>query len=274
MRVKLMNETTTSNVQHFTKARFFKCALQVNPADYIQYRGVEQSLSEDEYNQQLLAAALDAEIEVIGLADHGSIDGADKIRELFAEHNIVVFPGFEIASSEKIHFVCLFDESKTSQELERILGKLDLLDPQDGVTPTNLTPIQLIDKVNELGGFIYAAHCTDDAGVLKLRSNRTWIYPGLLAAQIQGSIDSLKNIESDFYRKVLLNKEANYRRAHPIAVINAADVEKPETIKNNNASCLIKMTRPCFESFKQAFIDPESRVRLNSDKPENYASAI
>ena len=83
----------------FTKARFFKCALQVNPAGYIKYRGQQQTITEDEYNQNLLAASLKAGIEVIGLADHGSVDGVDKIRNLFVENGIVVFPGFEIASS-------------------------------------------------------------------------------------------------------------------------------------------------------------------------------
>ena len=34
------------------------------------------------------------------------------------------------------------------------------------------------------------------------------------------------------------------------------------------------MTKPCFTSFKQAFLDAGSRVRLNSDKSESYASAI
>jgi len=266
---------STLNSQ-FKKARFFKCALQVNPAGYIQYRGQQQSLSESEYNQQLLDAALEAGIEVIGLADHGSVDGVDAIRTLFNQYGIVVFPGFEIASSEKIHFVCLFDESKSSQELERILGRLDLLDPEDGILPTNLTAIQLIDKVNEIGGFIYAAHCTNDDGVLSRKMNHVWKHNGLVAAQIPGdkSIEDLKGIENDFYRKAFLNKEANYRREREMAAINASDVAKPEDIKAPGASCLIKMTKPCFASFKQAFLDAGSRVRLNSDKPESYASAI
>ncbi len=261
--------------QHgYKKARFFKCALQVNPAGYIQYRGQQQSLSEDEYNQQLLDKALEAGIEVIGLADHGSVNSVDSIRALFNQSGIVVFPGFEIASSEKIHFVCLFDEAKTSQELERILGRLDLLDPENGVLPTNLTAIQLIDKVNEIGGFIYAAHSTNDDGVLKRRMSHAWQHKGLLAAQIPGSIDDLYGVESDFYRKVFLNKDTNYQREREMAAINAADVAKPEDIKSQGASCLIKMTKPCFASFKQAFLDAGSRVRLNSDKPESYASAI
>lgn len=260
----------------FTKARFFKCALQVNPAGYIKYRGQQQTITEDEYNQNLLAASLEAGIEVIGLADHGSVDGVDKIRNLFVENGIVVFPGFEIASSEKIHFVCLFDENKTSQELERILGRLDLLDPEDGILPTNLTAIQLIDKVNEIGGFIFAAHCINDDGVLSRKMNHVWKHEGLMAAQIPGdkSIEDLKGIENDFYRKVFLNKDPNYKREREMAAINSSDVAKPEDIKASGASCLIKMTNPCFASFKQAFLDAGSRVRLNSDKPESYASAI
>lgn len=259
----------------YKKARFFKCALQVNPAGYIQYRGKSQSLSEDEYNKQLLDAALETNIEVIGLADHGSVDGVDAIRTLFNEHGIVVFPGFEIASSEKIHFVCLFDENKSSQELERVLGSLRLLDPQDGVRPSRLSAEQLIDEVNQQEGFIYAAHCTNANGLLKIgQMNHVWKHKNLLAAQIPGSIEDLRGVEGDFYRKVFLNKDENYHREREMAAINAADVAKPEDIKEVGASCLIKMTKPCFSSFKQAFLDPGSRVRLNSDKPENYASAI
>jgi len=259
----------------YTKARFFKCALQVNPVGYLKYRGQQQTLSEDEYNQQLLNAALETEIEVIGLANHGSVDGVDSIRDLFTRDGIVIFPGFEIASSEKIHFVCLFDETKTAQELERILGSLRLLDPQDGVRPSRLSAEQLIDEINQQGGFIFAAHCTNDNGLLKVgQMNHVWQHKGLLAAQIPGPIEDLKGVEDDFYRKVFLNKNTDYRREREMAAINAADVVKPDDIKNDGASCLIKMTRPCFASFRQAFLDSGSRVRLNSDKPESYASAI
>lgn len=259
----------------YTKARFFKCALQVNPAGYIKYRGQQHTLTEDEYNQQLLNAALETGIEIVGLADHGSVDGVDKLRTLFVSHGIVVFPGFEIASSEKIHFVCLFDESKSTQELERILGSLRLLDPQDGIRPSRLSSEQLIDEVILQGGFIFAAHCTNDNGLLKIgQMNHVWQHQGLLAAQIPGSVDDLSGMKDDFYRKVFLNKDANYRRERDMAAINAADVAKPDDIKSDGASCLIKMTKPCFASFKQAFLDAGSRVRLNSDKPQNFASAI
>ncbi|OAI19225.1 DNA repair protein [Methylomonas koyamae] len=257
----------------YTRAQFFKCALQVNPAGYIKYRGAQQMLSEDEYNQQLLTAALEAGVKLVGLADHGSVDGVDKLRSLFAQNDIVVLPGFEIASSEKIHFVCLFDENSLTDQLKMHLGALgiDIMNP---ASPVQKSAIEIVNYVNDKNGFIFAAHSTNDDGVLKRRMNHVWGHKGLLAAQIPGSVDDLKGVEDDFYRKAFLNKDVNYQREREMAAINAADVVKPEDIKNSSASCLIKMTKPCFASFKQAFLDAGSRVRLNSDKPENFASAI
>lgn len=260
--------------EQYTKARFWKCALQVNPASYIQYRGTDHQLTEAEYNQKLLDVCLEEGIKVLGIADHGSVDGINAIRGLMAQQGIVVFPGFEIASSEKAHFVCLFEEDTTIQQLERYLGNLKLLDIQDGIRPSRLSAEQLLQEVNELGGFVYAAHCTGDSGVLKSKLNHVWQSPYLKAAQIPGTLEDFKTDAGQCYRQILLNKDLGYKRERPLALINAKDVEKPETLRDPKASCLIKMTKPCFASFKQAFLDPESRIRLNSDIPEHPASSI
>lgn len=260
------------NKKH-TKARFFKCALQVNLSGYIKYRGEQQVLTEDDYNQQLLNAALEAGVEVIGVADHGSINGFEKVRDLFAQHDIVVFPGFEVASSEKIHFVCQFDESTPADLIKMHLGALgvNINHPE---APVQKSALDIINYVNDKDGFIFAAHSTNDDGVLKRRMNHVWQHKGLLAAQIPGSVEDLKNAPEVIYYRVFKNRDVAYHREREMAAINAADVAKPEDIKKDGASCLIKMTKPCFASFKQAFLDSGSRVRLNSDKPQNYASAI
>ncbi len=257
-----------------TKAKFWKCALQVNPAGYIALRGADHGMTEDQYNQELVRIAKENDIKVIGLADHGNVDGVDAIRTAMNENDILVFPGFEICSTEKAHFVCLFPENTTTDQLKSYLGALGLTNPADGVRPSNLGGKDLLAKVEELGGFTYAAHCTADNGVLNRKLNHVWKNPLLKAAQIPGVIDDLKNDEGNGYRQILLNKTPDYKREQPVAIINAKDVEQPETLANPKASCLIKMTRPCFESFKLAFQDPESRVRLNTDVSEKYYSRI
>jgi len=258
-----------------TKAQFWKCALQVNPYSYINFRGTDHGMSEDEYNNELLKVCREEHIKVLGIADHGSVDGVDAIRNLMNNNGIMIFPGFEIASSEKVHFVCLFAEDTSKDILNRYLGNLDLLDLEEGIRPSRLSAEALIKKVEEdLNGFIYAAHSTGDSGILKLRLNHVWKDPLLKAIQIPSTAEDLKDVENGFYRKVILNKNEAYRRELPIAIINAKDVETPETLKDPRASCLIKMTNPGFESFKLAFQDPESRVRLNSDVVEKYYSRI
>lgn len=259
----------------YTKARFWKCALQVNPAGYIAYRGANHGMTEEQYNLELVRVAKENDIKVIGLADHGNVDGVDAIRALMSSNGIIVFPGFEIASCEKVHFVCLFSENTTTSELNRYLGSLDLLDPSDGTRVSRLGSEQLLKKVeDDLKGFVFAAHCTDDNGILFRKLNHAWKNPLLKAAQIPGTLDDLKNETGNGYRKIILNATPEYKRETPIAIINAKDVAIPEDLANPKASCLIKMTEPNFASFKLAFQDPDSRVRLLSDISEKHYSRI
>jgi ABC-type lipoprotein export system ATPase subunit len=262
-----MNETNT-------KARFWRCALQVNPAGYIAYRGADHGLTEEEYNKKLVEVALENGIKVIGLADHGNVDSVDAIRNTMNEQGILVFPGFEIASTEKAHFVCLFPESTSKDQLNRYLGALGLTDPENGVWPSNLGGNDLLQKVEDLGGVAYAAHCTDDSGILRRKLAHVWQNPLLKAVQIPGSLDELKNDDGNGYRHILLNNDPAYKRELGVAIINAKDVAEPVDLANPKASCLIKMTIPSFSSFKLAFQDPDSRVRLNSDLSEKYYSRI
>ena len=258
----------------YTKAQFWKCALQVNPHSYLRYRGQSQPLTENEYNQQLLRFCQKENMKILGIADHGNVDGIEAIRAVMASNGIIVFPGFEIATTEKVHFVCLFSENTTQDQLHRYLGALGLTDPKNGVWPSDLGANDLLSRINGLGGFCYAAHCTDDSGILKQKLVHVWQNDLLKAAQIPGTLEDLRTEKGNGYRLILENKTPEYKRETPIAVINAKDVEKPETLENPKASCLIKMTRPGFDAFRLAFQDPASRVRLNSDISEKHYSRI
>ena len=256
----------------YTYARFWRCALQVNDFRYGgEYRGDDHGLSEADYNQALLAKCLELDIKVVGVADHGSVDSVDTLRNVLAPHGIVVFPGFEIASTEKIHMVCLFPEDTTKDQLNRFLGSLQLTDPEEKVRPSRLGCVQLAETIKRLGGFWYAAHATQASGILFQKSVHTWQRSDLVkAAQIPGSIDDLP----PGYKSIVLNTDPNWKRERPIAVINAKDVAKPSDLDDASATCWIKMTKPNFDAFKVAFLDPESRIRLNSQKPEETAGEI
>jgi len=213
--------------QTYTKARFWKCALQVNPYSYLVYRGQVQSQTEEEYNHQLLQVCQEENIKILGIADHGNVDGVDAIRTVMAPHGIIVFPGFEIATTEKVHFGCLFSEQTTKDQLNRYLGALGLTDPENGVWTSNLGGNDLLDKIKELKGFCYAAHSTDASGILKQKLVHVWKNERLIAAQIPGNLDDLKTEQNNGYRLILANKTPDYKRETPVAILNAKDVETP-----------------------------------------------
>jgi ABC-type nitrate/sulfonate/bicarbonate transport system ATPase subunit len=57
-----------------TVARFWKCALQVNSSGYIAYRGADHKMTEEQYNAELVQVALENDVKVVGIADHGQED--------------------------------------------------------------------------------------------------------------------------------------------------------------------------------------------------------
>ena len=263
--------------QQYTHARFWKCALQVNTHGYSKkYRGQDNGLTARAYAEELLGLCKQEQIELVGLADHGSVQDVDLIRDVLSPQGVVVFPGFEISSTEKIQMVCLFAEETTTEELQRILGRLDLTDPEEHVAPSNLGCLEIGRTIAGLGGFWYAAHMTGNNGLLRLQKDggglvHVWKNHELVqVGQIPGPVDSLP----EKYKPIVLNQNPHYRRECPITVINAKDVDRPATLTNPRASTFIKMTRPCFSSFLMAFKDPESRVRLVDQMQEQFYSRI
>lgn len=263
--------------EQYTYARYWRCALQVNPVGYNSaYRGDEHGLSEADYNQQLLEKCLEHDIKVVGLADHGSVDSIDALRMFLEPHGIVVFPGFEIASTEKIHMVCLFPEGTSKDQLNRYLGRLDLTNPEEKVWPSKLGCLALARVVSDIGGFWYAAHMIGKNGLLRLNQDggglvHIWKDHALVrAGQIPGPVSDLPLQ----FKRIVENEDANWKRERPIAIINAKDVAKPADLDESNATCWIKMTKPCFDAFKVAFLDPESRIRLNSQREEKPTGEI
>ena len=251
-------------------ASYYKCALQVNPSSYASYRG-KTTIQEEAYNQAILKKCQENNIKVVGLANHGNVDSSESLREILANNGIIVFPGFEIMSAEKIHMVCLFPEDRTVSQLNRYLGAMGLDTAKKGNETSSMTCLQIAQKVLDEGGFWYAAHITSDNGILKIgKLNTVWQSDLLVAAQIP---DSRENIDPN-YKNIINNTDPQYKRTRLPAYINASDIENPEDLDREPATTLIKMSEPSFQNFVMAFKDPDSRIRLNSEIETGYQSEL
>ncbi|MCW0154584.1 TrlF family AAA-like ATPase [Lactiplantibacillus plantarum] len=253
-------------------AKFYKCALQVNPCSYAKYRG-ETTSDEDSYNRELVSECEANKIKVIGLADHESITSSEKLRTTLQEHGILVFPGFEITSSEHIHIICLFSNEISTDKLKSNLNYL-MNDPNVtlGTAPSRNNFSTIMHLVcNELHGFAFAAHVTGDNGILKRgQTSDAWKSEDFRVAQIPAGIDQL----DPKYKNIIKNTDVAYKRESSIVFINAKDIEKPTDLKNESASFRVKMSKISFSSFKMAFSDPQSRIILNSEYAKVYPTYI
>ena len=256
-------------------ARFYRCALQVNPFAYLETHNKSTAFkSEDEYNRAIIETCLEVGIEVIAVTDHYRVKHSASLVRATRNANLYAFSGFEAVTKDGVHFLCLFDPDK-DEVLERFIGECGIHDTDQPSPTGSKDSIELLECSKNWGAVCIAAHVASEGGLLRKLSGQSrvnvWTNPDLLACALPGPVSDAP----DRIRPILENKDAQHRRDCSLAILNASDVNDPEDLKKDGASCFIKMSTVSVEAFRQAFLDPDSRVRLHSDlKPEPHAEFL
>ena len=263
-------------------AGFHKCALQVNPHHYSgSFRGQSHDGNLAEYVKSIVDKAAEMGVTVLAVTDHNSVADVPAFKQAAADRGIHVFPGFEIESSEGIHVLCIYPLNEAPARLERYLGEFGIHEPGPSSVPSRRSFDNILEKVKEHGGITVAAHVTSRKGLFTALSGspriQAWRNEALGAIQIPGPVCDLP-VDS---RHIVQNKNADYCRPHPagddlaVAVVNAKDIAKSEDLEDASATCWIKMSEVSIEGLRQAFLDPDSRIRLNTDpEPEEHAELL
>lgn len=256
-------------------ARFYRCALQVNPFAYLSRHDKRTSFqSEAEYNQAIVEKCLEKNIEVIAVTDHYRTEDSLGLVNCARENGLSAFSGFEAVAKDGVHFLCLFDQDKESN-LATYIGECGIHDTSQESPTGKLDSMELLEHSKAWGAICIAAHVAGDGGLLKTLSGKSrinvWKSPNLLACALPGPVSSAP----EGIRRILENKDDKYRRKCPPAIINGSDVNDPQDLEKDRASCFIKMSEVSVEALRQAFLDPESRVRLHSDtSPEPHSEFL
>lgn len=264
-------------------ARFMRCALQVNPSHYLgTFQGDDQAVRAADYTRAMVDKAREVGVSVLAITDHNSVRDVSRFRAAAEGTGVTILPGFELESTEGIHVLCVYSPDMTDQQLERFLGEFGVRDTQPSSSQCADNFVTVLGRVREQGGIAIAAHSTGRKGLFKALSGqarmRAWQCPDLLAVQIPGSLAQLP----EDVRSILEDRNPDYRRVFPasrrqaVAALNAKDVTKPDDLDHASATCLIKMTdEVTIEGLRQAFLDPDSRLRLNSDPaPEEHSELV
>jgi energy-coupling factor transporter ATP-binding protein EcfA2 len=258
-------------------ARFYKCALQVNTFDYVKRHAHPTSFSDEAaYNRAVVTACIEEGVEVIAIADHYRIKSGVGLMEAAKVAGIIVFPGFEAVSREGIHFLCLFDPSASVDSVQGRIHNCGIHDEKSPSAIGDLNAHALLEGAPSWPAQIIAAHLMSAGGLFRALQagqarSAVWRNEKLQACAIPGSIADAP----EEMRPILENKNPDYARARPIAVLNCSDVCGPDDVTKFGAWCWIKMTSPTLEGLRQAFLDPGSRVRLKSDpEPEEHVEFV
>ncbi len=256
-------------------ARFYRCALQVNPYAYHGRHAKQSTLqNEADYNAAIIEACRANNIEAIAITDHYRVSDSLGLINAARAASVFVFGGFEAASSDGVHFLCLYDPDKDSR-LERFIGEFGVRDHAALSPLGDKNCLELLECVHDQGGIAIAAHVAADNGLLTTLEGQprmnAWKSPDLYACALPGPIgDAPQNV-----RSILENKDVAHKRERRVAIINASDVNSPEDLAEPRSSCFIKMSALSVEGLRQAFLDPDSRIRLHSDpRPEPHAEFI
>lgn len=261
-------------------ARFYKCALQVNPEHYATtFRGKATDGDAIAHAHAIVARAIDLGVEVLAVTDHNSVSGIAPFRAAAKGHGVVVVPGFELTTSEGVHVLCLYPPDTELDRLERYLGEFGIHDTSPSPDLANKPFSEVLRTVRQQAGMSIAAHITGDKGLFKVLSGqarvRAWRDENLLAVQIPAAIADLTRD----VRQIVQNLDPAYRRFHAaapkqaVAALNAEDVVHPDDLGNPAATCSIKMDEVTIDGLRQAFLDPDSRIRLNGKGGEFESEA-
>ncbi|WP_433515375.1 TrlF family AAA-like ATPase [Nonomuraea sp. CA-143628] len=238
--------------------------MQVNPFTYLAiHNKLDPAFPDEEsYNTSLIAAFKTNMVDAIAITDHWSVDSGEELRRHATSAGLVVFPGFEATSKEGVHLLVLFDPDTSAGQINRCIGECGIkADCQDSA-PGMLDIAELLIRAERWNATIIAPHVTTDAGLLgQLKGQarvQAWTNPRLHAAGLSGGAPS------QAHGDILKGKNSEYKRAAPMALINAADINSPSDVGKPGSATWIRMSSLTARGLDLAFRTPATRIERGS----------
>ena len=245
-----------------------------------------------------LRRCYDLKLEAIAITDHNFSaykDNRDRFLTHLIEQNqtvaheigrepLWIFPGFEIDIG--YHLLCLFEPVTQGRRLDGIsdiLTKMGLPPDQrfqdgsprllrhEGQNVSLRTVLKIVQ--DEYGGIVIAPHAFSDKGIVNNPANKEdYKNENLLCVEVTRYPLEVPE------KPILMGENQIWRRANrQPAYIKSSDGKSTlrEVTGNPKPNALgyrfswIKMSKPSIEGLRQAFLDNESRIRLQETSPDH-----
>lgn len=232
---------------------------------------------------------IEKKIQILGVTEHNDVSYIDLINEAASEKGLVFFPGVELGAQtgkRQVHFIALFDPDTNQEKLDHFLSSLGLPPGarfhSDGnprlcqKSSIALTEFITSPKINDLRGLPIAAHASSKNGLLNELEGeaRAIAYndKNLLAIEIPETRDKLPDGE----KRIITGKANDTYGTKQVACLNHSDGRGLNNANDGrnvigSKSTLIKLSDFSIEALRQAFIDFDSRIRLEGEyREEKY----
>jgi len=229
---------------------------------------------------QIVEAAIAAGLDAIAITDHNTAQSVDDVKAAAQGKPLVVFPGVEIscAGGKKcVHVIALLDPSASAEDVQIILNVLAIGPEHYGREDalTNKAVLEVLEVISGKGAIPILAHANSSAGVLNdiEGQQRTKIIqsPHLLAAEATDFSDAEKMAKHRRVVDLLDGKDPTYRTK--LAVYQASDNPHPDGSGRHSLQgigtrySLFKMEKIDLQALRQCFVDPEVRIRIDTEAP-------
>lgn len=246
----------------------------------------EKSISADKYAKLFVGyTTLFTDISVIGITDHNEGKELDYlIREAEkTEGKLTILPGVEVASTQGIHMLCLFNPENPwkedwSKSIEHFITEIGLVgdafnssgQPMSGTKSAQ----EIMEIVEKKGGICIFAHIATQNGLFFNQSNTANggmahidIYTHRLCQIVQ--IPHTSSLSTGT-QSIIEGKDPNYK-SKKVTKIKCSDARKLSGI---GAQFTWIKADPTFDGLKEIIFEPDERVKIQEESPHKDKSKI
>jgi DNA repair ATPase RecN len=218
--------------------------------------------------EQIVEHAISVGLDAIAVTDHNTVDFIDIIKEAAKKRSFTIFPGVEISCggsvNGSIHVIAIFDPSKGKDDLQKILGKLDVKGSGENAL-TSKSVGDVIEIIRGAGGLSVLAHANSTHGALSdIKGNpRTDVIQNQSLSAVEATAADFKKEQGKRLIDILNGNDVVYKRKLP--VYKSSDNRSPDGKGHSLAAIgsqytYFKMGNLSLEALRQCFEDPDSRI--------------
>jgi hypothetical protein len=206
--------------------------------------------------EQIVDAALAANLAAIGVTDHNGVEMIDAIRPVAAARGLAVFPGTEL-STRGGHLLAIFDVDADVDVIRGLLDTIGFRSDQwgDGFQRGDVWLDDVMDEIAGRGGIAIPAHVDREPRGFLASDER----PGDKLRIYNNACLSGLEI-TDPRRKERWNRGADPRYSEPRACVQNSDAHAPEEI--GRRPTLYKLSELTLNGLRGALEDYDNCIRF------------